>query len=215
MSYLIHFNKNHDKRNGRFTYGDGDGDGISDDHAHRSTKYQNSDGTPTKLGIKRYRELDRASDPNLYKSLLKETRDKRSKQSGWYNKWDDKMPIGKNSRKVIEEGRQRYKEYENSKEYKDWEKKIDELGEKFESGDIDDDEYDREYDKLYRQMPNKNFNSIYGTATLGKYGFKWLDGYAQKGGRDISIAYLKDLGYSEEKAEEYVKRFSRLDLSLG
>lgn len=30
-SYLIHFNKNHDK-NGRFTSGDGDGDGIIDDH---------------------------------------------------------------------------------------------------------------------------------------------------------------------------------------
>lgn len=35
MSYLIHFNKNHDKKNGRFTYGDGDGDGTSNDHAHR------------------------------------------------------------------------------------------------------------------------------------------------------------------------------------
>ena len=37
MSYLIHFNKNHDKRNGRFTYGDGDGDGITDDHANRKS----------------------------------------------------------------------------------------------------------------------------------------------------------------------------------
>lgn len=31
--YLIHFNKNHDKR-GQFTYGDGDRDGIRDDHHH-------------------------------------------------------------------------------------------------------------------------------------------------------------------------------------
>lgn len=31
MSYLIHFNRNHDK-NGRFTSGDGDNDGILDDH---------------------------------------------------------------------------------------------------------------------------------------------------------------------------------------
>ena len=35
MSYLIHFNKNHDPKNGRFTFGDGDSDGIIDDHAHR------------------------------------------------------------------------------------------------------------------------------------------------------------------------------------
>lgn len=30
-NYLIHFNKNHDKR-GRFSIGDGDGDGTRDDH---------------------------------------------------------------------------------------------------------------------------------------------------------------------------------------
>lgn len=35
-TYLVHFNQNHDKRNGQFTYGDGDGDGISNDHAHRA-----------------------------------------------------------------------------------------------------------------------------------------------------------------------------------
>jgi len=33
--YLMHFNRNHDKR-GRFTFGDGDGDGVPNDHAHRS-----------------------------------------------------------------------------------------------------------------------------------------------------------------------------------
>ena len=35
-SYLIHFNKNHSKANGQFVSGDGDGDGIANDHAHRS-----------------------------------------------------------------------------------------------------------------------------------------------------------------------------------
>lgn len=30
--YLIHFNKNHSKKNGQFDSGDGDGDGIRDDH---------------------------------------------------------------------------------------------------------------------------------------------------------------------------------------
>ena len=34
-NYLAHFNKNHDPKDGRFTYGDGDGDGILDDHAQR------------------------------------------------------------------------------------------------------------------------------------------------------------------------------------
>ena len=30
--YLVHFNKNHSKANGQFINGDGDGDGIIDDH---------------------------------------------------------------------------------------------------------------------------------------------------------------------------------------
>ena len=35
-SYLIHYNKNHSKANGQFVSGDGDGDGIVNDHSHRS-----------------------------------------------------------------------------------------------------------------------------------------------------------------------------------
>lgn len=34
-SYLVHFNRNHDKKSGKFTYGDGDGDGITNDHANQ------------------------------------------------------------------------------------------------------------------------------------------------------------------------------------
>ena len=30
--YLIHYNKNHNPKNGRFDFGDGDGDGIRNDH---------------------------------------------------------------------------------------------------------------------------------------------------------------------------------------
>lgn len=34
-TYLIHFNKNHSKANGQFVSGDGDGDGIANDHANQ------------------------------------------------------------------------------------------------------------------------------------------------------------------------------------
>lgn len=36
-TYLIHYNKNHSKKNGQFVSGDGDGDGRGDEH-HRYTK---------------------------------------------------------------------------------------------------------------------------------------------------------------------------------
>lgn len=37
-NYLIHFNKNHSKANGQFVSGDGDGDGIANDHANDRKK---------------------------------------------------------------------------------------------------------------------------------------------------------------------------------
>lgn len=37
-SYLIHYNKNHSKANGQFVSGDGDGDGIANDHANDRKK---------------------------------------------------------------------------------------------------------------------------------------------------------------------------------
>lgn len=45
MAYLIHYNKNHSKINGQFVSGDGDGDGITNDHAHR--KYELKGGSKT------------------------------------------------------------------------------------------------------------------------------------------------------------------------
>ena len=47
MSYLIHYNKNHSSKNGQFTSGDGDGDGIANDHAHRSKGTRNRRVDPT------------------------------------------------------------------------------------------------------------------------------------------------------------------------
>lgn len=34
-TYLVHFNKNHNPKNGQFTFGDGDGDGKGNDHGRR------------------------------------------------------------------------------------------------------------------------------------------------------------------------------------
>lgn len=34
-TYLVHFNRNHDSKNGQFTYGDGDADGITNDHKNQ------------------------------------------------------------------------------------------------------------------------------------------------------------------------------------
>lgn len=43
-SYLIHYNKNHSSKNGRFVSGDGDGDGILDDHHNYARNKQAQSG---------------------------------------------------------------------------------------------------------------------------------------------------------------------------
>lgn len=48
MAYLIHYNKNHSPKNGQFISGDGDGDGVVNDHAHR--KYELKGGVKTAFG---------------------------------------------------------------------------------------------------------------------------------------------------------------------
>lgn len=40
MAYLIHYNKNHSTKNGQFISGDGDGDGIPNDHKNQKYGYK-------------------------------------------------------------------------------------------------------------------------------------------------------------------------------
>lgn len=58
-TYLVHYNKNHSKANGQFVSGDGDGDGISNDHKNqvKPNKYQNADGSLTEKGNKKFGKL--------------------------------------------------------------------------------------------------------------------------------------------------------------
>lgn len=42
-SYLVHVNNNHNPKTGQFAPGDGDGDGISNDHANQRKKMTTGD----------------------------------------------------------------------------------------------------------------------------------------------------------------------------
>ena len=50
-NYLCHYNQNHSKSNGQFISGDGDGDGIVNDHANRKKK--GFSNTPKGRALKR------------------------------------------------------------------------------------------------------------------------------------------------------------------
>ena len=70
--YLIHFNKNHDKKSGRFTFGDGDGDGqLSERQRQRIEAKDNrwAKRNYDKLMRKAYKPVRREMDKYVRKEL--------------------------------------------------------------------------------------------------------------------------------------------------
>ena len=190
--YLIHFNKNHDKL-GRFATGDGDGDGKREYHD--------------------YKKLDKISDKKLYKKLKGEVRSQRAKIHGSGNRWIWSNHIGESSKKLFEEKAKKEREYENTEEYKKWISKVNALNRKGEDGTIDPDKFDKAWEELMDQQPSRNFNSFYDSVYV--YGKGWTNDYIKKAGKELSLAYLEDLGYEPTKAKEYVDRLIKSGYTLG
>lgn len=75
MAYLIHFNRNHSPKNGQFTSGDGDGDGINNDHAHMSKTVKRYSGENARANL--------AKDGSYkVKKLIEKEQKKRGYKSG-------------------------------------------------------------------------------------------------------------------------------------
>lgn len=67
--YLIHFNKNHSPKNGQFTSGDGDSDGVRDDHHNYS---KNKVTSPDGKNISVSKPLSRYTGSKAEKYLKKD-----------------------------------------------------------------------------------------------------------------------------------------------
>lgn len=92
--YLVHYNRNHDKKSGRFTYGDGDGDGIRDDHSNQKDK--ESFGDKVKKVANAY---DEATESSRNRSLRTE---KYKVDRGILRKQQAEISSGTTSAKVQE-----------------------------------------------------------------------------------------------------------------
>jgi len=181
-------------------------------------RYQNKDGSLTPTGKKRY-----ASDSGeiIYKDLRKQVHDRRQKQSNWSNRFMRGYAIGENSKRVLEESDKKRKEYNDSPEVKAWIKKIndfdDEEYKKLDNGDMSafGDEYQNKRDKLLDERPKQNYNDTSFTAIYKNGHWEYLDDYINRGGKDLSIAYIKDLGYDQKTAEHFVKEMIKKGRTLG
>lgn len=68
MSYLIHFNKNHNPKNGQFTYGDGDGDGYRNERQRRKAA-ERLERQDTKWAKKNYEKIYKKAYKPIQKDM--------------------------------------------------------------------------------------------------------------------------------------------------
>jgi len=156
----------------------------------------------------------------LYKTLKKEIKNSKerkdkAKETGAIRSLMSMEPIGPNSKKLIDEYKKNVKKYEQSPEYKKWEQKV----KKFEKDHPEYyDNYDKDWKKLYDSRPKRNFNDLTIAKTLKSNGdSKWTyaNDYVNKGGKSLTIAYLKDLGYSPKEATAIADKLAKRGRTLG
>lgn len=175
-------------------------------------RFRNEDGTLTEAGKRRYSNTDR-----LYKDLKKQIHSKRAEEHGGSNRWMVNRPIGERSKAFIEERSRKQRAYESSPEYKEFEKKVrkyeQKAGRQLESGEIDIKQYDDGFSALMKQKPKGAQD--FGAKTLTSQGWKYADSYLRGAGRDLSLAYIADLGYSDEVAKQFVDQLLKSGKTLG
>ena len=171
-------------------------------------RYQNADGSLTPRGKKRYGNM---SDDKLQKTLYKQVKRARTEQSDWSNQWNINNTIGKHSKAAWDKYNSDRKDFRNSDSFKQAEKKWRKLDEQFERGEIDPDQYDAEYARIGKSIyaPSLDISVRY-TSNGREYSKAYLDNY----GKDLNIAYLKDLGYDDRTAKEFTERILKANKKL-
>ena len=171
-------------------------------------RYQNEDGTLTPAGKKHYGNM---SDDKLQKSLYKQVKKARAKQSDWSNQWNVNNTIGKHSKAVEDRYRKDVKKFQSSDEYKKAMRKIAELDKKAERGEISQDQYDKQYINIRKSMYSPDLDTSVRYTDNGR---KYSEAYLKKYGNDLNVAYLKDLGYDDATAKAFAARVLKANKKL-
>lgn len=171
-------------------------------------RYQNADGSLTPAGKKRYGKM---SDDKLRKTLYKQVKDERARQSDWSNKWNVSNTIGKHSKAVQDRYNKDQKEYMNSDAFKKAKKEWRKLDDMFDSGKIDPDEYNTKYEQIRKSVYRADLDN---SVRISDKGRQYSKAYLDKYGRDYNVAYLKDLGYNETTAKELAERVLKANKKL-
>lgn len=172
-------------------------------------RYRNANGSLTAKGKKHYQNM---SGKKVYRSLKKEVQDKRAVENGRASKWGRLEPIGPESKRLIDSYYKNEAAYRKSKDYKDWNKKYESYERSVAKKDVIPRDYDAKINSLLKQRPKKNFEDLSFAKVAGK---GYVDNYVNKGGRTLSMAYLKDLGYDDQTSKDFVKKMASSGYTLG
>lgn len=175
-------------------------------------RYQNKDGSLTPAGKKRYESM---SGEEIYKQSKKQIHKMRKKQYGWSNQWMSRYGIGENSKRAIADANKAIDEFKNTPAYKTAYKKYEKAWRKLESeyGTSKTERLEKEYDKAAEEldMVSKPMRSMIGM----KVGKSYVSDFVNGHGKNISIGYLKDMGFDDATAKRYVKEMAKTQKTLG
>ena len=165
-------------------------------------RYQNHDGSLTEAGKKRLS----ANPDKTRKYYQKQVNSQRGKLHGSSNRWMSGVNIGEKSKEASEKINKARQDWENSESYKSFIKKMNKLDKDLDAGKINYDEYETKYESIQESIghPAGGWNAY---KVIGK-GRQYLTDYPDKNGKDLTKAYLKDLGYNEEAAN-YIQKIIR------
>lgn len=172
-------------------------------------RYQNPDGTLTEAGKKRYVGM---TNNALSISLAKDIRRARGKIYGSSEQFRWDKPIGENSKKALSEYKEAYKKLNESEPAKQFRDSTRELYHQFEEHKITIDDYDNQMKDLRNRFLDKIYDPrLDSSVRYTAEGRKYVSQYVKSYGRNITIGYIRDLGFDELTAKEFADRVSSSD----
>ena len=166
-------------------------------------RYQNKDGSLTPQGKLRY---GRMSNDKLEKTLRKQVHKQRGEVHGGSNRWQTHRYIGENSKKEIEKFNNAKRQHENSADYKKYVNAMNKIWQDFESDKISIEDYEKKEKQIHDTLFEKAYDPKLDTTIRFSNGRQYVSEYLNGYGKNITTAYLKDLGYDNSTAKEFTER---------
>ena len=182
-------------------------------------RYQNKDGSLTEAGHKRYSKM---TDDQVLEDIQKQVNKQKKKMDRRYKNYHVRGSqytyIGPESEKAAKKYLEDRDKYLSSKKHIAYIRKKGAIDNEWLSGKISDEDYRKKYDDVYNDFIKNVYDAKYddynrNTGTNSKkreYAKEWLDSY----GKDITIGFLKDLGYNDLSAKEIEARIRKSSMKV-